>query len=248
VSALTIFYDDPPSLAAAFESDLSKGRAFVKDCGGVEARTACELVLVVGTRSHLLTGEIVFVRDEDPGRGVGVKLALEGDALEKLRAFVAEAAQPEPEPEAASESESESDSEGHAQMLHERMRHLSSAEQQRIASSGALPERIMLERLYGPNVWETLLHNSRLTIPEVARIAKKGTLPRPLIELIAANGSWCAAGEVQRALLANPRSSTTVITKILNTLSKTDLARVPQQTAYPMAVRQTAKRLLLQKP
>jgi hypothetical protein len=245
VSALTIFYDDPPSLAAAFESDLSKGRAFVKDCGGVEARTACELVLVVGTRSHLLAGEVVFVREEDPGRGVGVKLVFEGDALERLRAFVAETAQPEPESE--SESESASDSEGHAQMLHERMRHLSSADQQRIASSGALPERIMLERLYGPNVWETLLHNSRLTIPEVARIAKKGTLPRPLIDLIAANGSWCAAGEVQRALLSNPRSSTTVITKILSTLSKIDLARVPQQTAYPMGVRQTAKKLLLQK-
>jgi hypothetical protein len=234
VTALTLVYVDAAALAGAFESDLSKGRAFIPGVGGVEARTACELVLVVGERSHRVKGEIVHVREEDPGRGVGVKLAFEGDALEQLRGFVAAAAEPQ----------SESEVETGAPQLHERMRHLTSTDQQRIAASGTLPERIMLERLYGPNVWETLLHNSRLTIPEVARIAKKGTVPRPLVDLIVANGAWVAAGEVQRALLSNPRSSAAVISKVLHALPKLELARVPQQTAYPLAVRQAAKRLI----
>ena len=36
-----------------------------------------------------------------------------------------------------------------------------------------------LERLYGKQVWESLLHNAKVTVPEVARIARKGTIPRP---------------------------------------------------------------------
>jgi hypothetical protein len=98
--------------------------------------------------------------------------------------------------------------------------------------------------MYGPNVWETLLKNPRLTIPEVARIARKGTLPRPLVELIAAGTAWLAAGEVQRALLSNPRSTSPVIEKIFRVMPRRDLARVPQQTAYPMSVRLAAKKLL----
>jgi hypothetical protein len=101
-----------------------------------------------------------------------------------------------------------------------------------------------LERMYGPTVWETLLRNSRLTIPEVARIGRKGTLPRPLVDVIAANPSWIAAGEVQRALLSNPRSSPAVIEKVLRGMSRSDLQLVPQQTAYPGPVREAAKRML----
>ena len=93
-------------------------------------------------------------------------------------------------------------------------------------------------------MWETLLRNPRLTIPEVARIGRKGTLPRPLVEAIAANGSWLAAGEVQRALLSNPRSSTAVIEKLLRAMSRSELNLVLQQTAYPVTVRQAAKRVL----
>jgi hypothetical protein len=98
--------------------------------------------------------------------------------------------------------------------------------------------------MYGPTVWETLLRNARLTVPEVARIGRKGTLPRPLVDLIAANASWLVASEVQRALLANPRSSPVVVDKVLRSMSRSDLRLVPQQTAYPGPVREAAKRML----
>jgi len=128
--------------------------------------------------------------------------------------------------------------------MFDRLRKLSSVDQQKMAAAGTLAERTALERMYGPNVWETLIKNPRITAPEIARIAKKGTVPRPLLELIGGNGAWLAVGEVQRALLANPRTSSTVVSKILATLPKHDLARVPQQSAYPAAVRSAAKRML----
>jgi hypothetical protein len=188
------------------------------------------------------------VKAEDPGRGVGLQLAaMDADAKEALRAFVdAWCGGGAGASVRVSESESEGASEGDklASSVQERMRGLSTTEQQRVAAGGTLTERVALERMYGPAVWETLLRNPRLTVPEVARIGRKGTLPRPLVDLIAGNGAWLAAGEVQRALLANPRTSSAVAEKILRAMSRPDLALVPQQTAYPATVRQAAKRML----
>ena len=110
--------------------------------------------------------------------------------------------------------------------------------------TGNPAERAMLERLYGPNVWEALIASGRLSPPEVARIARKGTVPRPLLESIGANGAWLASSLVQRALLSNPRCPTTLVQRILQLLPRRELQLVPVQAAYPMAVRQAAKVML----
>ena len=133
---------------------------------------------------------------------------------------------------------------GVGESVPDRVRHLTGAEQLKLAAGGTLAERTALERLYGPTVWETLLRNARMTLPEVARIARKGSLPRPMVDLIAANKAWLASGEVQRALLANPRSSPVVVNKVLSMMPRHDLVLVPQQTAYPEPVRAAAKRRL----
>jgi hypothetical protein len=225
---------DAAALRALFEKELVHGRAFVPGAGGVEALTPCELVLELEGRTHRLAAEVVFVKDVDPGRGVGLQLAtLDPTAREALKSFVDAADVTDPADEAKL-----------AQTLQERIRALSPADQQRMAAGGTLSERTALERMYGPTVWETLLRNVRLTVPEVARIGRKGTLPRPLVEVIAANPSWLSAPEVQRALLSNPRSSPVVVEKVLRAMSRSDLQLVPQQTAYPGMVREAAKRML----
>ena len=50
----------------------------------------------------------------------------------------------------------------------ERVRRMSAAEQLRLARTGERDERIALERVLGKVVWEGLLHNPRITTPEVA--------------------------------------------------------------------------------
>ncbi|TMQ06157.1 MAG: hypothetical protein E6J90_44400 [Deltaproteobacteria bacterium] len=128
--------------------------------------------------------------------------------------------------------------------LHERLRGMTLAAQIKLATSGDLHERIVLERLYGKNVWDTLLRNPRLTAPEVSRIARYGTLPRVLLEIILGNGAWLAVPEVRRALLANPRLGTDQILKVLRLVPKHELRLAAVQTAYPHAVRNAAKLLL----
>ena len=131
-----------------------------------------------------------------------------------------------------------------ARHVHERLRSMTLASQIKLAAAGELHERIVLERLYGKNVWETLLRNPRLTAPEVSRIARFGSLPRVLLELILGNGAWLQIPEVRRALLSNPRLGNDQIIKVLRLTPKHELKLAAVQSGYPQAVRNAARMLL----
>jgi hypothetical protein len=128
--------------------------------------------------------------------------------------------------------------------VQERLRGLSAAEQQKLARTGEMNERKVLERLYGKNVWEALLKNPRLTPPEAARIARMGALPQPLLEIILANRAWLSAPIVRRALLANRRLTRDGIMTVLRATPKSELRLMPKQMGYPPAVREAAAKLL----
>ena len=128
--------------------------------------------------------------------------------------------------------------------LHERLRGLTLAQAIKHASSPDPQERILLERYYGKNVWEPLLRNPRLSPPEVARIARMGTLPRTMVEIIVSNGAWLQIPEIRRALLNNPRLGTDQILRVLRLMPKPELKLASTMAVYPYAVRDAAKRLL----
>ena len=128
--------------------------------------------------------------------------------------------------------------------VHERLRGLTLVQQVKIAMHGEMQERIVLERMYGKQVWEPLLRNPRITGQEVARMARMGTLPRTLIETIVNNGTWLQIPEVRRALLANHRLSPDQVLRILRLLPKHELKLAAIQTAYPIGVRDTARRMM----
>jgi len=131
-----------------------------------------------------------------------------------------------------------------ARNVHERLRGLTLTAQVKLAVHGELHERIVLERLYGKNVWEALLRNPRLTAPEVSRIARYGSLPRVLLEIIVGNNTWLQIPEVRRALLSNPRLGTDQVIKVLRLTPKHELKLATVQTAYPVTVRNAAKLML----
>jgi hypothetical protein len=128
--------------------------------------------------------------------------------------------------------------------MHERLRGLTMVEQIKKANSADPSERMTLERIYGKTVWEALLRNPRLTAPEVSRLARLGTMPRTLIELIVNNGSWMQVPEIRRALLTNPRLGTDQILRVLRLLSKNELKVASSLMTYTFAVRDAAKKLL----
>lgn len=123
------------------------------------------------------------------------------------------------------------------------LRNMPMAGQLKIARSGDLSDRVMLERMLGKAVWEALLLNAKLTVPEVAKIARKGTVPKKLLDLIVENAPWARAALVRRALLGNPRVSKDAIHKLLVLTPKPELKLILKSTAYSHAVREAARRL-----
>lgn len=225
--------------------DLVASGVFVPGCA-VPLNEECELVMRAATDEVRVPALVVFVN----AAGAGLQLLCDAEQKQKIAALasppVAEepaAEEPAAEEQPAEESEPE-DSSPAAKNIHERLRGLTLVQQIKLARDGDASERVVLERMYGKNVWEALLRNPRLTGPEVARIARMGALPRPMIELIVNNGAWLQIPEVRRALLTNPRLGVDHVQRILRLMPKHELKLAPMQSAYSFAVRDAARRML----
>jgi hypothetical protein len=223
--------------------ELASGGVFVVGCT-LALNDECELH-VIGERELRLPGRIVFV----DGRGAGIELvgftsALKQELTALVPATPAEAALEE-SAETADEVSSIKDPKQReaAMTMHQRLRRLTLAEAVKKAMSPDPTERMLLERMYGKNVWEPLLRNPRITVPEVTRIARLGTLPRILVEIIVGNGTWIQIPEIRRALLTNGRLGTDQILRVLRVMPKPELKVAGSTTAYPHAVRDAAKRM-----
>jgi hypothetical protein len=229
------------SLQRLFESELRFRRAFVAGRFPVRERERCSLVVVHPQGgSFSVEAEAVYLKEEDPGAGVGLDLVgLDSETLSDLEAFVRQAAQASPAVGAVAAK-----GESGPRNIYARIRQLSMHERDKVARQGLLSERVALERTFGGVVWEGLLQNSSLTVPEVAQIAKKGTLPQPLVALIVANGGWLTSGEVRRALLSNPRVNGAQLDRVLRATPKPELKQIAQMSPYRSQVRMAAKKLI----
>lgn len=264
-------FQSAAELAALLQAQLSRGRAFVLGDNGLAERDACELVLVHPLSGEWmpLRAEVVHLSAVEP-IGVGVELLDHGpEQLAALELFVAgpppsmpvepssepeaserssfELVPVEPAPESAtsrSPSSSPPRSNDFALNVNQRVRQLKPRERERLARKGNLAERKALERAFGSPLWEALLANPQLTSPEVARIARNGTVTQPILRVIVANNTWIQKAEVRRALLSNPRLTATHIDRVLRTVPRVELQKIPMQTAYPAQVRMAASKLL----
>lgn len=235
--------------------DLAAGGVFVPGAS-VALNEECELVVRGPASDEVhVAALVVFVN----AAGAGLQLlGCDADMKQKIAALAsppapaiplapADASASAGEPaEPADDAPADDDPEpaGIAKNVHERLRGLTLVQQLKYAREGELSERIVLERIYGKGVWEALLRNPRITGPEVARIARMGALPRPMIELIVGNGAWLQIPEVRRALLSNPRLAVDQIQRVLRLMPKHELKLAAVQTAYPFAVRNTAKAMI----
>ncbi len=244
---LRLEYASAADLERDHASNLRKGRAFVAGAAGGPEREIVKLVLVHPVTHALWAAEAecVYAKLDDPGRGVGVQLRELGDAARAtLEAFVVSGAGAPEEPEQQVDEDEDPAGRAVPRNVHERVRQLSLREREQMARSGSMPERVALERAFGSSVWEGLLQNPQLTPPEVARIAKNGVLPRPLVQVIVSHAAWVAVPEVQRALLGNPRVSGPAMERVLRAMARADLLRVASLSIYRQEVRSAAKRLL----
>ncbi len=218
-----------------FENNLRHGGTFARGVTGLEKSTEREISIIhpVHGAKLCLAAKVVLVVEGGEGEGVGIAIAnFDAKVREEIAEFLkSEAAEPEEDKKTTKN-------------VHERLRGLPASEQYKIARGRNLNERIVLERIYGKAVWEPLLRNPNVTIPEVSRIARMGALPRPLLDLIVSNSTWLTAPHVRRALLANPRLGGEMVNKILRMMPRSELKLVPKQTTYSTAVRMAARKIV----
>ena len=216
---------------------------------------------VAAQLAAFVAGERTPAAEPDPAQAGAVAGSEAAPAPEAVPASADDDATPPAEPDADTEVEAEvevevesdADTESGDDLpadlqkqpaRHERLRKLSVTQQQKVARSGDMNDRVMLERIYGKHVWDGLLHNPKLTLPEVARIARKGTIPRPLLDLIVDNNAWIQSAIVRRALLGNPRVSSEAIMKLLRMTPKHELKLIYKTTTYSNQVREAARKVL----
>ncbi len=261
---------DFATLQQELKNNFRHKRAFVAGVTSLSDREICQLIIVHpnGTTFEL-QAEAVWINPDGPSAGVGFALHdLNARALERLEDFVnyepqqsdalhndapgdlssrdlVPASTPdERDIDARQMSEAIASEDPIARNVHERIRGLSIREREVVARQGTLPERVALERRFGGSVWESLLQNPQLTPPEVAKIAKNGTVPVPLVAIIVANAGWLAKPEIQRALLTNPRVSGAHLDRVLHAMPRGDLLRAAENSAYRAQVRSAAKKLV----
>lgn len=267
MASFVLRFEDRRELEREYAQNFAHGRAFVAGTLDVALYTPCALVLEHPESKATLhiEAEVIMVLDQGATRGVALQFRDRSDAeLARIAAFATARAADNENADASSLDElddadeasefedatglhARSSSAPRANLVQERqlrLRNLSIHEQLKVARSSNMSDRVLLERIYGAAVWEALLKNSKITVPEVARIAKKGTIPRPLVDLIVENEGWIHQSIVRRALLSNPRLSSENALKILRILPHRELKLVPHQNAYPATVRALAMRLL----
>ena len=256
----------------ALARDLSAGGVFVPGCA-LPLDSECELIVRAGDQELALAGHVVFVSERGAGiqiLGYDAELkqqlqqladiaacadvitlprteSVSRGAAETAQAVAERAAEPELPEELDGDDDAADGEEPKRKValnVQQRLRGLTLAQQVKLAHSGEMTVRIALERMYHKDVWEPLLRNPRITAPEVARIARMGSLPRVLIEVIVGNGTWLQVPEVRRALLSNPKLGVDQILRVLRLLPKHELKLAALQTAYPHAVRDAARKMI----
>ena len=265
---LTLRYSGAEELAEDFESNLRKGRAFVRGASALPQRGACTLHIERPDGGTLdLPAEAVWISEHPETGGVGLELVnFDAEARDSLRAFVnmsepqrtVSGTRPRQLPPAAEAGPVEDEaphsvppysvapaSEAPVERnLHDRVRNLSPDEREALARTGNLPERVALERRFGGSVWEGMLQNPMLTTREVSRMAKSGNLPTHLLNLIVSNAGWLSDPNIRNALLQNPRLSGLHLERVLRAAPQAEIRTIAEQTSYRMQVRSSAKRLI----
>jgi hypothetical protein len=252
---LELRFEDEKSLDEALRQDLLHGRAFVPGATGLEVFMPCELALHRPEGGEpLVVGATVVAPLEAQAEERGVRLMLDEGASALLEAWGAGSVT-DADADSGSDSGSDAGADTEADSGADparpslspaaRLKELTMTEQIKLArTSQSLTERTVLERMLDRTAWPELLRNPHVTVPEIARIARKGTVPRPLIELIVSNAQWTRDAIIRRALLSNPKLTSELVHKVLRMTPFHELKLVPKQTAYPQLVRTVAEKML----
>lgn len=125
----------------------------------------------------------------------------------------------------------------------DRMRSLSQMEKILLAVKADRSERALLLQDNDPRVLLSVLRNPRLTVEEVARLAKSSFLNFQIADVITRTAQWMASMDVRVALVHNAKTPPAMALRILPTLPVSEIRNVARG-GTSMALKQAALKLL----
>jgi len=158
----------------------------------------------------------------------GLALAIEGDGDDILQRLLAQ-------PTMSADEKN--------QNTWDRIRALSQMEKLLLAIKADRPERALLLQDNDPRVLLSLLRNPRLTVDEVARLAKSSFLTFQIADVISKTAQWMSSLDVRLGLINNPKTPPALALRILPTLPEADV-RAIARSGTNMALKQAALRKL----
>src|SRR5205085_1628481 len=171
----------------------------------------------------------------------GIALAVDGNADEILARLVARPAVAVAE--AVDTAAEEEEAPEKSQNTWDRMRSLSQMEKILLAVKADRTERALLLQDNDPRVLLSLLRNPRLTVDEVARLAKSSFLTYQIADVIIKTGQWMANLDVRLGLIHNAKTPPAFAMRILPTLPESEVRSIAR-AGTNMALKTAALRQL----
>ncbi len=162
----------------------------------------------------------------------GIALSVDGNPEEQLARLLTR-----------SEVEVEEETPEKQQNTWDRIRALSQMEKLLLAVKAERSERALLLQDNDPRVLLSLLRNPRLTVDEVARIAKSSFLNFQVADVIVKTTQWMSSLDVRLALIRNPKTPPAYAMQILPTLPDGEIRSIAR-AGTNMALKQAALRRL----
>ncbi|HEU4889168.1 MAG TPA: hypothetical protein VFV49_14880 [Thermoanaerobaculia bacterium] len=172
----------------------------------------------------------------------GIALSVDGNPDEQLARLLAKS-EPPSEPDAGAEAGAEEDTPERRQNTWDRMRGLSQMEKLLLAIKAERSERALLLQDNDPRVLLSLLRNPRLTVDEVARIAKSPFLTFQVADVIVKTTQWMSSLDVRLALIRNPKTPPAFALQILPSLPDAEVRSIAR-AGTSMALKTAALRRL----
>jgi hypothetical protein len=172
----------------------------------------------------------------------GLALAIDGDPASLLETLLARPAQPPDDATTPEDSDGDTPA-APRQNAWDRVRGLPQMEKILLAVKADRTERALLLQDNDPRVLLSLLRNPRLTIDEVARLAKSAFLTYQIADVIMQATHWMTSIDVRLGLIHNPKTPQAFALRILPSLPEPEI-RAIARAGTSMALKQAALRRL----
>jgi hypothetical protein len=226
VGAFTAEFENEEELREEHRLNLANGGLRLPTAEKVALHASLEVTLrgPWGAETKVKATVVALLPD-----GVALAVTSADDLLERLLA--------------REEPKEEEEEEENSQNAWDRLRSLSQMEKLLLSVKAERSERAVLLQDNDPRVLLSLLRNPRITVEEVARLAKSSFLNFQIADVIVKTAQWMGSLDVRLGLVNNPKTPQAFALRILPTLPVADVRNIARG-GTSMALKQAALKQL----